>query len=109
MCAGSNPAEGAHGVAGGGTFKDPTTQPPPKPPLRLIRVVYVLANEGYGGLALWLVRRGRALLPWHGVGVMGETGQIEVRYAEEIERRGAHRPVFLSGETTPFFYERVGS
>jgi hypothetical protein len=34
------------------SFKDPTTQPPPKPPLRLIRVVYVLANEGYGGLAL---------------------------------------------------------
>jgi hypothetical protein len=40
---------GSRGVE---SFKDPTTQPPPKPPLRLIRVVYVLANEGYGGLAL---------------------------------------------------------
>jgi hypothetical protein len=62
-----------------------------------------------GRLALWIVRRGRSLLPWHGVGVVNEAGRIEVRYAAEVEASGKHRPVFLEGETTPFFYEYVGS
>lgn len=59
-----------------------------------------------GRLALWLVRRGRSILPWHGVGVLSERGRIDVMYAAEIEARGNHRPVFLNGENTPFLYER---
>lgn len=60
-----------------------------------------------GRLALWLVRRGRSLLPWHGVGVLDEHGRVEVRYAAEVEAGDDYRPVFLEGETSPFFYERV--
>lgn len=70
--------------------------------------IHATTKQQPGRLALWLVRRGRALLPWHGVGVVGETGRIEVRYTAEIEQRGEHRPVFLPDETTPFFYERIG-
>ena len=70
--------------------------------------IHATTKQQHARLALWLVRRGRALLPWHGVGVVGETGRIEVRYTSQIERPGEHRPVFLPGEATPFFYERIG-
>jgi hypothetical protein len=39
--------------------------------------------------------------------LQGETGCIEVKYTSEPDDR-EHRPVFLPGETTPFFYERIG-
>jgi hypothetical protein len=71
--------------------------------------IHATTRQQPGRLALWLVRRGRALLPWHGVGVVDATGRIEVRYASEVEAGGEHRPVFLAGETTPFFYEPCGS
>ena len=60
-----------------------------------------------GRLALWLVRRGRSLLPWHGVGVLDRTGRIEVRHASELQAEGEYRPVFIEGETTPFFYRHA--
>jgi hypothetical protein len=61
-----------------------------------------------GRLALWLVRRGRSLLPWHGVGVLDRTGRIEVRHAAELEADREYRRVFIEGETTPFFYQHAG-
>ena len=57
-------------------------------------------------LALWLQRRGRSLLPWHGVGVFAD-GRTEVKHASEVECNPSYRPVFIDGETTPFFYKRV--
>lgn len=69
--------------------------------------IHATTKDQRGRLALWLVRRGRALLPWHGVGVVNETGRIEVRYAREVEARAEYRPVFRTGETTPFFYEHI--
>jgi Pyoverdine/dityrosine biosynthesis protein len=60
-----------------------------------------------GRLALWLVRRGRSLLPWHGVGVLDRTGRIEVRHAAELETDREYRRVFIDGETTPFFYQHT--
>jgi hypothetical protein len=74
-------------------------------PCAFPEAIHATTKPQPGRLALWLVRRGRALLPWHGVGVVDATGRIEVRYATEVEARSEHRPVFLKGETTPFFYE----
>jgi L-tyrosine isonitrile synthase len=71
--------------------------------------IHATTKQQPGRLALWLVRRGRALLPWHGVGVLDRTGRIEVRYAADVDARIDYRPVFLEGETTPFFYEQLSS
>jgi hypothetical protein len=54
-------------------------------------------------LALWLVRRGDALLPWHGVGVTDRDGAVRVMHARDALDRG-FRPNFLAGEPTPFCY-----
>jgi hypothetical protein len=36
------------------SLEAPTTRPPARSPLRSVRVVYVLANEGYGGAEVHL-------------------------------------------------------
>jgi hypothetical protein len=77
-------------------------------PCAFPEAIHATTKQRPGRLALWLVRRGRALLPWHGVGVLDQGGRIEVRYAAEVEDGGEHRPVFLQGESTPFFYELRG-
>ena len=71
--------------------------------------IHATTKSQPGRLALWLVRRGRALLPWHGVGVVTETGRIDVRYASDVEASDRYRPVFLEGESTPFFYAHVAA
>jgi hypothetical protein len=58
-----------------------------------------------GRLAIWLVRRGKGMLPWQGVGVLQANGRIDVSYHIDVERSGAYRPVFVDEESTPFFYE----
>lgn len=59
-------------------------------------------------LAIWMVDRGRSLLPWHGVGAIDRTGRWRVALAREVLRNPSYRPVFLEGEDTPFFYREVG-
>ena len=71
--------------------------------------IHATTKSQPGRLALWLVRRGRALLPWHGVGVVTETGRIDVRYAADVEASDRYRPVLLEGESTPFFYAHVAA
>jgi hypothetical protein len=55
-------------------------------------------------LAIWMVDRGRGLLPWHGVGVIDRHGKWRVALAREVLGDPSFRPVFLDGEDTPFFY-----
>jgi Pyoverdine/dityrosine biosynthesis protein len=76
-------------------------------PYAFPEAIHATTKEQPGRLALWLVRRGRSLLPWHGLGVLDENGHVEVRYAADVEADDDYRPVFLEGETTPFLYERV--
>ncbi|HXZ80635.1 MAG TPA: L-tyrosine/L-tryptophan isonitrile synthase family protein [Terriglobales bacterium] len=58
-------------------------------------------------LALWMVRRGNSLLPWHGVGVLEPSG-INVRPAAEVIDNPAFCPLYLEAENTPFLYLQVG-
>jgi hypothetical protein len=62
-----------------------------------------------GRLALWLVRRGRGILPWHGVGVLRTNGHVSVEYASEIEASNTFRPIFFEAETTPFCYVQTAA
>lgn len=55
-------------------------------------------------LALWLVRRGNSLLPWHSVGVIDRRGRLGVDLAHHVDDHPSYRPVFLEHEQTPFFY-----
>jgi hypothetical protein len=55
-------------------------------------------------LAIWMVRRGRSLLPWHGVGVIDRAGKWGVELARDVLWNPSYRPFFLDGEDTPFFY-----
>jgi Pyoverdine/dityrosine biosynthesis protein len=57
-----------------------------------------------GRLALWLIERGRSLLPWHGIGVIDIRGQARVTSAERVANNVGYHPVFMDGEQTPFFY-----
>jgi hypothetical protein len=59
-------------------------------------------------LALWLIRRGRSLLPWHGVGVLDVRGQARVDFVERVLNNPCYRPVFVDREQTPFFYLETG-
>lgn len=58
-------------------------------------------------LAIWMVERGRSLLPWHGVGVVDRTGRWRVTLSREVAGNRRFRPVFLNNEDTPFFYRQV--
>ncbi len=57
-------------------------------------------------LAIWMVRRGRSLLPWHGVGVVDRNAGWRVALARDVLWDASYRPVFVQGEDTPFFYEQ---
>jgi len=60
-------------------------------------------------LALWLVRRGNGLLPWHGVGTLDGEGRAGVAIAERVMSRPDMSPLTLPAETTPFCYIAAGS
>ncbi len=55
-------------------------------------------------LAIWMVKRGRSLLPWHGVGVIDRTGKWGVELARDVLWNPSYKPFFLEGEDTPFCY-----
>lgn len=57
-------------------------------------------------LAIWMVSRGRSLLPWHGVGVIDRAGKWGVALAREVLWNPSYRPVFLDSEDTPFCYRQ---
>jgi hypothetical protein len=57
-------------------------------------------------LAIWMVRRGRSLLPWHGVGAVDRDAGWRVALARDILWDPSYRPIFVQGEDTPFFYQQ---
>jgi hypothetical protein len=73
-------------------------------PLCFPDAIHATTQERQGRLALWMVRRGQSLLPWHGVGCLDERGQARVLHAIQLRHRGSYRPIFVPGETTPFVY-----
>jgi len=50
------------------------------------------------------VRRGSALLPWHGVGALDRNGAARVALAKDVAGNPDLTPVRLPGEATPFAY-----
>jgi pyoverdine/dityrosine biosynthesis protein Dit1 len=77
-------------------------------PLAFPEAIHATTRSQPGRLALWLVRRGRGLLPWQGVGVVRANGCLDVAYLADLERSGTYLPVFVEGESTPFLYEQLG-
>ena len=71
--------------------------------------IHATTRSQPGRLALWLVERGKGILPWHGVGVLRGDGRATVSYGSNILAKGVYRAVYLKGETTPFCYEAWGS
>jgi hypothetical protein len=71
--------------------------------------VHATTKSQPGRLALWLVRRGRGILPWHGVGVLRPNGHVSVEYASEIAASNTFRPIFYEAEATPFFYAQTSA
>jgi hypothetical protein len=64
--------------------------------------IHVTTNNRPGRLAIWLVRRGRSLLPWHGVGVVDAGGQLSVLPYRDVRSNPGFRPLWFTGETAPF-------
>jgi hypothetical protein len=68
--------------------------------------IHATTQDRPGRLALWMVRRGQSLLPWHGVGCLDERGRPHVLYADQIREREDYHPLFVHGEATPFVYRK---
>jgi hypothetical protein len=68
--------------------------------------IHTTTQDRPGRLAIWLVRRGRSLLPWHGVGCLDSRGLAEVVHATDI-CDGNYYPEFIPGEKTPFVYRKL--
>lgn len=73
-------------------------------PLCFPDAIHATTQDRPGRLSIWLVRRGRGLLPWHGVGCLDNCGRAEVVLAAEIFNRPNYRAEFIAGEETPFVY-----
>ncbi|MDP3836552.1 MAG: L-tyrosine/L-tryptophan isonitrile synthase family protein [bacterium] len=60
-----------------------------------------------GHIGIFLVKRKTHLLPWMGVGVLKNNGEVSVHYESELLSSGKYIPVFLKGEKYPFFYREA--
>ncbi len=71
--------------------------------------VHASASFHAGKIPLWLVRRGRALLPWHGVGVMYSDMSLGVEYEENVLHSKKFKSEYIEGEKSPFFYSEISN
>jgi hypothetical protein len=78
-------------------------------PLHFPDAIHATTQERVGRLALWLVRRGQSLLPWHGIGCIDDRGRPMVSYAIEVSDRKDYRPLFVDRENAPFVYCKRGN
>ena len=69
--------------------------------------IHATTQNRPGRLSLWLVRRGRSLLPWHGVGCFDDCGRTRVVHAADLFDQPSYKPEFIAREETPFAYRRV--
>lgn len=73
-------------------------------PVAFPNAIHATTRVRGGRLALWLVRRGSSLLPWHGVGAVDESGRARVMLAEQLADCPELKGVIAPGEDTPFCY-----
>jgi hypothetical protein len=73
-------------------------------PVAFPDAIHATTRQQPGRLALWLIRRGHGLLPWHGAGMIDRCGTARVMLVSEIARRPNFSPLFLEGEDTPFCF-----
>src|SRR5205807_6635 len=76
-------------------------------PLYFADAIHATTQERQGRLAIWLVRRGQSILPWHGVGCLDDRGQAHVVYAADMLDQPDYHPVFVGAEDTAFLYRRT--
>jgi pyoverdine/dityrosine biosynthesis protein Dit1 len=76
-------------------------------PHRFQDAIHTTTQDRPGRLAIWLVRRGRSLLPWHGVGCLDSRGRAEVVHAADICEKDNCYAEFISGEKTPFVFRKL--
>ncbi len=69
--------------------------------------IHATTQDRPGRLSLWLVRRGRSLLPWHGVGCFDDRGRAQVVHAVDIFDRPNYRAEFIACEETPFAHKKL--
>src|SRR5262249_54435433 len=74
-------------------------------PLCFPDAIHTTVQDRPGRLSLWLVRRGRGLLPWHGVGCF-DCGQLQVLHAVDVCDQPNYRAEFIACEETPFAYRK---
>ena len=68
--------------------------------------IHATTQDRPGRLSLWTGRRGRSLLPWHGVGCLDERGRPQIMHAVEVINSSDYRPLFIAGEDAPFVYQK---
>ena len=73
-------------------------------PIAFPDAIHATTRVRGGRLALWLVRRGNSLLPWHGVGVVDGNGHTRVMHADQVAGRPDLHGIVMPGEDTPFCY-----
>jgi hypothetical protein len=71
--------------------------------------IHASTQERQGRLSLWMVQRGRSLLPWHGVGCLDDRGRAQVVHSVQVLDRPDYSPIFIDGEDTPFMYRKSGA
>jgi hypothetical protein len=69
--------------------------------------IHTTTQDRPGRLSLWLVRRGRSLLPWHGIGCFDDRGRAQVIHAVDVFDRPNYRAEFIAHEETPFAYRKL--
>jgi hypothetical protein len=69
--------------------------------------IHTTTRDCPGRLALWLVRRGHSLLPWHGIGCFDDRGRVQVVHAVDVLDRPNYRAEFIAGEDTPFAHRKL--
>jgi pyoverdine/dityrosine biosynthesis protein len=67
--------------------------------------IHTTSQDRRGRLSIWMFRRGRSLLPWHGVGCLDARGRAQIVHAVDVLDQTDHSPVFIAGEETPFVYQ----
>ncbi|MFA6253895.1 MAG: L-tyrosine/L-tryptophan isonitrile synthase family protein [Candidatus Paceibacterota bacterium] len=60
-----------------------------------------------GQIGIYLVRKKTYLLPWMGVGVLKNNGEVSVHYESDLIMSGKYHPVFIEGEQYPFYYKEA--
>jgi len=75
-------------------------------PLCFPDAIHATTQPRCGRLAIWMVRRGQSLLPWHGVGCLDARGRARVAPAVDVFGRDDYRPISCADEDTPFVHRQ---